>query len=238
LGGDLNDRFFKIRNWKKFQHYKQRNPPWVRLYRDLLRDRAYQSLSDTCRSHLVGLFLVAGYTDNHIPEDQTWLRHELCTKVAIDLKALAASGWIEYETQDASNMLAGPEMLAPCKQDATPETEVQKNRRTEAEVQRQTVAYGEFSSVHLSEDQFGKLKQKLNGHHEEFIRQLDRYSQTSPVKFKKYKNHYAVILDWFDRAVTEGKIKPHAQQSSKPSNEEMDRLSREMFPHHYKKEAK
>lgn len=108
----MPDRFFSIRNWKRFQHYKERNPPWIRLYRDLLRDRGYQKLSDTCRGHLVGLLILAAGSDNRIPDDQAWLRHELCTKLPIDLKSLAATGWIVYEEQSDSDVLAEPHLLA------------------------------------------------------------------------------------------------------------------------------
>ena len=51
--------FFQIHNWEKFQHYSKRNPPWIRLYQTLLRDIRYQRLTDTQRSHLIGLFLLA-----------------------------------------------------------------------------------------------------------------------------------------------------------------------------------
>jgi hypothetical protein len=28
----------RIKNWAQFQHFKDRKPPWVKLYRDLLDD--------------------------------------------------------------------------------------------------------------------------------------------------------------------------------------------------------
>lgn len=34
----------KPKNWEKFQHYKDRNPPWIKLHRDLMIDRAFMSL--------------------------------------------------------------------------------------------------------------------------------------------------------------------------------------------------
>jgi uncharacterized phage protein (TIGR02220 family) len=33
------------KNWSKFQHYKDRNPPWIKLHKDLLNDPAFMSLS-------------------------------------------------------------------------------------------------------------------------------------------------------------------------------------------------
>lgn len=225
----MADRFFSIRNWEKFQHYTKRNPPWIRLYKDLLRDRGYQSLSDTTRSHLVGLFLLASQHDNRIPDDQVWLRHELCTKVAIDLKALTASGWIVFETEDASKVLAQPDLLADCKQVATESCSETDNSETDnSEVQRQIRKHGEFGSVELTEVQYEKLKTKLNGNLESLITRLDRYSQSNPKDFRKYKSHYATLLNWYDMAIERGTIKPRASPS-RPSDAEMDVIAEKMF---------
>jgi len=35
----------KIKNWHKFQHYKHRNPPWIKLHRGLLDDPEWFALS-------------------------------------------------------------------------------------------------------------------------------------------------------------------------------------------------
>jgi hypothetical protein len=32
---DLANKWITVRNWDKFQHYTQRNPPWIRLYTDI-----------------------------------------------------------------------------------------------------------------------------------------------------------------------------------------------------------
>lgn len=224
------ERFFGIRNWEKFQHYTKRNPPWIRLYKDLLRDRGYQSLSDTGRSHLVGLFLIASQHDNRIPEDQTWLRHELCTKTPIDLKALAASNWIVFESQDASKMLAEGEMLASCKQVAAESCSETETETDNTEVQRQIRKYGEFASVELTDEQYGKLRVKLNGNLESLIARLDRYSQSNPKEFRKYKSHYATLLNWYDMALERGTIKPTTTSTpSRPTEEEIAREHAAMF---------
>lgn len=195
-------QFFSIRNWTKFQHYSKRNPPWIRLYHDLLRDRAYQKLSDTCRSHLVGLFLLASHNDNRIPDDQVWLRHELCTKTPIDLKTLVASGFIQMNSENASDMLAEAEMLAARQQLAAEQalrdrsTDNSETDNSEADTR---TAFGEFGHVRLSESEVLKLKEKLNGNFGRTLDRLDRYAEQSPAKFRKYKSHYATLLNWAER---------------------------------------
>lgn len=49
----------KIRNYNKFQHFKDRRPPWIKLYRDLLDDPEWFALSGTDAKVLVMLWLVA-----------------------------------------------------------------------------------------------------------------------------------------------------------------------------------
>ena len=29
---------YRVKNWSKFQHYKNRNPPWIRLHVEILDD--------------------------------------------------------------------------------------------------------------------------------------------------------------------------------------------------------
>ena len=57
----------KIKNWSKFQHFKDRKPPWVKLYRDLLDDLDWHELDPKAAKVLVMLWLIASEDDGHIP---------------------------------------------------------------------------------------------------------------------------------------------------------------------------
>jgi hypothetical protein len=35
-------RYLRVKNWSEFQHYKDRNPPWIKLHRTLL-DHDYEA---------------------------------------------------------------------------------------------------------------------------------------------------------------------------------------------------
>jgi hypothetical protein len=37
-------RFLQVKNWRSFQHYGKRNPPWIKLHRALLDDYAFCAL--------------------------------------------------------------------------------------------------------------------------------------------------------------------------------------------------
>ena len=58
----------KIKNWTKFQHFKDRKPPWVKLYRDLLDDIEWHELDPVAAKVLTMLWLIASEDNGNIPE--------------------------------------------------------------------------------------------------------------------------------------------------------------------------
>ena len=59
-----------IKNWDRFQHFKDRNPPWVKLYKDLLDDPDWHELDAECCKALVMLWLIASedeYKQGQLP---------------------------------------------------------------------------------------------------------------------------------------------------------------------------
>ena len=50
---------YKVKDWSKFQHFKDRCPPWIKLYRDTLDQRDINLLSDGAFRVLIGLWLLA-----------------------------------------------------------------------------------------------------------------------------------------------------------------------------------
>lgn len=63
--------------WERFQHYKDRDPPWVKLYRDLLTSESWVLGTDTSRLVQVASILLAARYANKIP-----LRWDLIRKVS------------------------------------------------------------------------------------------------------------------------------------------------------------
>ena len=105
-------RYLKVRNFERFQHYKARKPPWVKLYRDIWSDRQFFRLKPESKLFLIGLFTIASHTDNEIPDDPEWLAEELHLPIKlIDVSPLIAAGFLSEEER-ASNMLAERQQLA------------------------------------------------------------------------------------------------------------------------------
>jgi hypothetical protein len=125
--------FVQVKNWEKFQHYKKRNPPWIRLYNEILDDYTFGRLPDASKWHAVGLWLLASRFDNKIPADPEWIRQRIGATDPVDLPILLSAGFlVPYD--DASDTLASR------KQDAKPEGEGEGETEREPETDNQGVA--------------------------------------------------------------------------------------------------
>lgn len=105
------------KNWEKFQHYRDRCPPWIKLHKDLLNDRAFMCLPIASKALAPLLWLLAseskdGTFDASVEELQFRLRIN-AKDITAGLEHLIANGFFLH----ASNV------LAECLQDAIPERE-------------------------------------------------------------------------------------------------------------------
>lgn len=119
----------QIKHWKKFQHFKDRKPPWVKLYRDVLDDIEWYELDPLASKVLVMCWLIASEDDGKLPPAKTLaFRLRMSEKQTIDcLNKL--SHWLE---QDNINM------ISERYQDDSLETERETEKETETEKKRGT----------------------------------------------------------------------------------------------------
>ena len=60
---------YRIKGWTKFQHFKDRRPPWIKLYRDILEDPDWHELDGDTAKILVSLWLIASEDlDGRLPD--------------------------------------------------------------------------------------------------------------------------------------------------------------------------
>ena len=117
-------KYFQVRNFDKYQHYKERNPPCIKVHRSIFEDYAFECLQDASKLHLMLIWVLASQCDNKIPMDVEWLKRKLGVTGKITLKPLLDGGFIEA-VQGAS------EMLAICQQSADSEAETETYKATE-----------------------------------------------------------------------------------------------------------
>jgi hypothetical protein len=87
--------YLRICNWERFQHYRDRNPPWIKNYTELLSDEAYLGLSGHRRSILHGLWLEYARSNCRLSLDTRMLTRRLNLKVTTsDLLSLNDAGFV------------------------------------------------------------------------------------------------------------------------------------------------
>lgn len=92
-------RRFRVKNLEKFQHYKDRRPPWIKLHAELLEDYEFACLHDASKLHLILIWVLASRHNNSLPWDTAWIAKRIGATDDIDLDALEGAGFI-IEIQD------------------------------------------------------------------------------------------------------------------------------------------
>jgi hypothetical protein len=100
---------YRVKNWRVFQHYKERKPPWIKLQRTLLDDFDFQCLPLASRALAPMLWLLASESkDGDIEGDPKKLAFRLRwpeKEVSAGLTPLIKQGFLI----SASNVLADPQ---------------------------------------------------------------------------------------------------------------------------------
>ena len=112
--------YLTIKNFEKFQHYKERNPPWIKIHRELFLDYEFGCLQDASKLHLMLIWLLASQLDNKIPNSPEFIKEQIHVKEEVDLNLLISKGFLIP--------------LASCKQDAST---LHTNADSEAEAYKQ-----------------------------------------------------------------------------------------------------
>lgn len=135
---------FRVRNWDKFQHYKDRNPPWIKFHTELLDNYEFSRLQDASKLLAFYILLLAARSDNKLPNDPAWLKERASLKHEPDLQPLFDVGFIEWiqelqlSEQSASNSLADDKQGASSRALARGEAEAEERQSTTRVVSRET----------------------------------------------------------------------------------------------------
>lgn len=150
-GRRLDARYLRVKNWADKQHYKDRMPPWIKLYNTIIgSDDRFGFLPEHEQWQLVRIWLIASRSSAFcldengrrvpvVPDDELALRRSIQTLRKIPLAKFIRDGWLvpvaasELLVDDASAV------LAPCLHDASAEAsallEVEEQRFREEQDQ-------------------------------------------------------------------------------------------------------
>lgn len=120
----------KVKNWDKFQHFKDRKPPWIKLHREIMEQRDINMISDCSFRVLIGLWLLASEDPKkagNLPEiDDIEFRLRIDKKKIINsLKELG--NFIEIDDIN---------MISRRYQSDSPETETETEKELEKDIDR------------------------------------------------------------------------------------------------------
>ena len=98
-GDSVSDQVLSVKDWGRFQQYKDRNPTWIKLYLSLLDDYEFQKLPDATKAHLLLIWLLAARCDNRIPHDAEWIAQRIGVQEKnLRLEPLIEGGWLLVRT--------------------------------------------------------------------------------------------------------------------------------------------
>jgi len=124
----------KIKNWEKFQHYKDRSPHWIKLYKSILDDVEWHNLSGDDAKALIMLWLIAAEAQGQLPHLKQLAFRLRMKEVDAGKLLTRLTPWL---VQDASNVLAdcyqdASNPLAECYQPASLDKRREEKIREEA----------------------------------------------------------------------------------------------------------
>jgi hypothetical protein len=125
---------YRIRNWHDHQHYKDRNPPWVKLHVGILSSRDWVMWNDASRVLAVACIVLAAKTGGEIDGSEgglEYIKFSAYLKGTPNLKPLIDSGFLEC-LQVASETLAdasGSVSVSSCDSPSVSPEDASKNLR-------------------------------------------------------------------------------------------------------------
>jgi len=115
--------YLKVKNWEKLQHYKNRNPTWIKFYTALLDDADFETLPDSSKLHLILLWLLAARKGNRLQNDEAKLTKKLPIYGQVNLQPLIDGGWL-IPTNDSK-------MIASCYHQKRREEKRREDKKTQ-----------------------------------------------------------------------------------------------------------
>jgi hypothetical protein len=114
----------RVRNWKKFQHFTDRRPSWIKVYRDLLDDPDWHELSGDEAKALVMIWLVASEYDGDLPDTRKLAFRLRTGERELEKLLRRLSHWLERDDAEALSFREALESVAQlAKQDPVKEDE-------------------------------------------------------------------------------------------------------------------
>ena len=115
----------RIKNWDRFQHFKDRKPIWIKLYRDLLDDLNWHELDPKSAKALVMIWLIASEDLGILPETKTLAFRLRMSEKETKEVITRLSSWLEQDDINAISDGYQVDMLEKRREETDKEKEIE-----------------------------------------------------------------------------------------------------------------
>ncbi len=91
---------YRVKNWSEYQHYKDRDPPWIKLHFKMLTSRDWVVLNDSSRVLAIASMLIASRHGGKIPNDPEYIQRIAFLNKPPDFKPLVKCGFLERDGEE------------------------------------------------------------------------------------------------------------------------------------------
>lgn len=120
-------KYFSVKNLDRFQHYKDRNPTWIKLYTALLSDMKFNSLTEVQQLHLIKIWILSSQNGSRLVFDSQSIRKRLGLDSRLSLKVFVEAEFIEIIEDSEEN---ASKMVRPYKSNINKNNINQKEENT------------------------------------------------------------------------------------------------------------
>lgn len=204
--------YLQVKNWESFQHYKDRNPPWIKLYNHLLDDFDFSCLPDASKAHLLSIWLLASRTENKIPNNSGWIGNKINATEEVNIELLVKLGFLEVNGSKNSKLQTSEQdaskVIHSAVQDACTEKR-ERESRVEGEGAKATSSK-KFIKPTI-EDVFAYMQERNHNSRDEAERFFDYWESIGWVRNRTpMKNWKASVRTWLKNAKPVPTNKPNS----------------------------
>lgn len=237
-----NEVRYRVKNWEKFQHYHDRKPTWIKLYRELLDDHEWHKLDGDSSKVLAMCWLVASEDQfGWLPPLEVLAFRLRIPQTKLEQQLTKLTNWL---VRDDSSLLEQPYQSSILEKEKEREKEEEKEKNISSEVPSETSEPTHaFEKSILDFPCNGKptiwpLTQSWIDQHQPLFPGLDvlkacreafAWAINNPTKRKTFRGMGAFLSRWITRANDSNFQRQAVNWQRKLSiNESVEKVAREM----------
>lgn len=98
--------YFRVRNWSRYQHYRDRNPPWIKLHVEIFTSEDWVMLADASKLLALVCMVIAAKHDGRVPNNPHYIKRIAYLDSLPNLKPLIECGFLENTLAEDTETLA------------------------------------------------------------------------------------------------------------------------------------